>query len=103
MKGYKMNREEIKEYILIDIENNNFDLNNYEIFEVVESYLPVYNYEIIKEWQEMPSEYVDQGGNEYGRGEDSTILNLMLLDLNVYYYHTILNIIGEIEEELEAK
>jgi hypothetical protein len=97
-----MNREEIKEGLLIDINNNNLDLNNYEIFELVESYLPVYNNEIIKEWQEMPSEYDDQGGNEYGRGEDSTILNLMLLDLNVYYYHTILNIIGEIEEELEA-
>ena len=68
----------------------------------VDSYLPVYTNEIIKEWQEMPSEYDDRGIEELGdiRAEVK-ITQLMTLDLYLYYTDLFNEAVEKIENELE--
>jgi len=53
--------------------------------ELVDSYLPVYYGEIIKEWQEMPHEYDNRGAHELGAQLPINIQDLMGLDLYLYY------------------
>lgn len=53
--------------------------------EWVDGYLPVYNNEIIEEWQKMPSEYDNRGVEELGLPNETNIINLMSLDLYLYY------------------
>ena len=68
--------------------------------EFVDSAIPIYYSEIIKDWQEMPSEYNDTWCAEHYTG--NTIYSLMTYDLWRYYsnqYHTIYN---ELCEEMEA-
>ena len=69
--------------------------------EWVDGYLPIYNNDILTEWQKMPSEYDDKGAQELGRGEDITIIRLMSLDLYLYYTDIFNKAIEELEEELE--
>ena len=68
----------------------------------VESALPVYYNEIIKDWQEMPNDYTDIWKLEGYEGKQIT--DLMIYDLWRYYsdkYHTIYHEILEEKEELE--
>lgn len=69
--------------------------------EFVDGYLPVYNNEIIKEWQEMPSEYDNRGWAELGGGDEVNIINLMTLDLYLYYTDLFNEAVEEVEESLE--
>lgn len=70
--------------------------------EMVDGYLPVYNDRIIKEWQDMPSEYDNRGSAELGHmGQDINIINLMTLDLYLYYTDLFNEVVEEIESELE--
>ena len=70
--------------------------------EWVDGYLPVYNNRIIEEWQSMPSEYDNRGSAELGHLEQEiNIVNLMQLDLYLYYSDLFNEAITEIEEELE--
>lgn len=68
--------------------------------EWVEGYLPIYANQIIREWQEMPSEYNERGYNELGMGGEITIIGLMGLDLYIYYTDLFNEAVGELEEEL---
>lgn len=56
--------------------------------ELVDNFLPIYNSDIIKEWQEMPSGYDGEGVEMFGMPDSPTIYQLMTLDL--------LNYIGEL-------
>lgn len=71
--------------------------------EFIDGYLPVYNNQIIKEWQDMPSDYDNRGYAEIGggNGEEINIINLMQLDLCLYYTDLFNEVIEELEEELE--
>jgi hypothetical protein len=70
--------------------------------EWVDGYLPIYYNKIVEEWQEMPSEYNDRGHQELGHLEqETTIYNLMSLDLYLYYTDIFNDAIAELEEELE--
>jgi hypothetical protein len=54
--------------------------------EMAESACPVYYSDIIKDWQEMPSEYNDSWQqNGIGTTEETTIFSLMSWDLYFYY------------------
>ena len=53
--------------------------------ELVDSYIPIYNSDIISEGQAMPNEYDDEGAELFGRPDDATIIQLMALDLMNYY------------------
>ena len=70
--------------------------------EIVDGFLPVYTNEIIKEWQEMPSEYDDQGA-ELGWSEELGIVRLMTLDLYVYYTDLFNEAMQEVEESIEEE
>ncbi len=55
------------------------------INELVDGYAPIYYGDIIKEWQEMPSEYDNRGAAELGASDGAGIQDLMQLDLYLYY------------------
>ena len=70
--------------------------------EWIEGYLPVYNGQIVREWQEMPSEYDNRGAVELGHLEQEiNIINLMSLDLYLYYNDIFNEAVNELEEEEE--
>jgi predicted RNase H-like HicB family nuclease len=72
--------------------------------EWIEGYLPVYNNKIVEEWQAMPSEYDNRGAVELGHLEQEiNIINLMSLDLYLYYSDIFNEAVNELEEEEEEE
>jgi predicted RNase H-like HicB family nuclease len=72
--------------------------------EWIEGYLPVYNNKIVEEWQAMPSEYDNRGAVELGHLEQEiNIINLMSLDLYLYYNDIFNEAVNELEEEEEEE
>ena len=70
--------------------------------EFIDSYLPIYNNQIIEEWQAMPSDYDNRGSVELGHLEQEiNIINLMSLDLYLYYSDLFAEAISEVEQSLE--
>ncbi len=69
--------------------------------EFVDSWLPVYNNRIVEEWVAMPNDYTDRGSAELGTGQEISIINLMTLDLYLYYSDLFAEAVQEVEEELE--
>jgi hypothetical protein len=70
--------------------------------EFIDSWLPVYNNRIIEEWTLMPNDYTDRGSAELGTGQEISIINLMTLDLYLYYSDLFFEAVGEVEEALEG-
>ena len=71
--------------------------------EIIDSWLPVYNNRIIEEWQSMPNEYDNRGSAELGHlGQEIDIINLMTLDLYLYYSDLFNEAVQEVEEALEG-
>jgi hypothetical protein len=72
--------------------------------EYVDGYVPVYNDRIIKEWQEMPGDYDNRGSAELGHlGQEINIINLMQLDLYVYYSELFDQALTDVYDELEGE
>jgi hypothetical protein len=69
--------------------------------ESVDSHLPIYNNQIVAEWQDMPSEYDNRGHAELGGGQEIDIINLMLLDLYLYYSDLFQTAIEGVRVDLE--
>lgn len=69
--------------------------------EFIDGYLPIYNNRIMEEWQSMPNEYDNRGAAELGAGEEINIINLMSLDLYLYYSDLYSDALKELKEELE--
>ena len=69
--------------------------------EFIDSWLPVYNNRIIEEWTLMPNDYTDRGSAELGTGQEISIINLMTLDLYLYYSDLFFEAVKEVEDELE--
>lgn len=70
--------------------------------EFIDSWLPVYNNRIIEEWVAMPNDYTDRGSAELGTGQEISIINLMTLDLYLYYSDLFFEAVQEVEESLEG-
>ena len=70
--------------------------------EFIDSWLPIYNNKIVEEWQSMPSEYDNRGSAELGTGQEINIINLMTLDLYLYYSDLFTEAVEEVEESLEG-
>jgi hypothetical protein len=70
--------------------------------EFIDSWLPVYNNRIIEEWTLMPNDYTDRGSAELGVGGEVNIINLMSLDLYLYYSDLFAEAVAEVEEALEG-
>lgn len=62
---------------------------------------PIYYSDIISEWQKLPSEYCDEW-QQIGASADSTITNLMQMDLYLYYLELCRKALDEITEEKQA-
>jgi hypothetical protein len=69
--------------------------------EFIDSWLPVYNNRIIEEWTHMPNDYTDRGSTELGTGQEISIINLMTLDLYLYYSDLFAEAVQEVEDQLE--
>jgi hypothetical protein len=69
--------------------------------EWVDGYLPVYNNRIVEEWQAMPSDYDNRGAAELGAGGEINIINLMSLDLYLYYSDLFNEACNDVENDLE--
>lgn len=69
--------------------------------EWVEGYVPIYNNQIIQEWQEMPNDYDNRGALECGYEGDSDIIHQMMLDLHIYYTDLFFQAVAELEEVAE--
>ena len=67
--------------------------------EFVDSYLPIYYHEIVKEWQDMPGEYDDRGAQELGTDGSIGIIGLMSLDLYLYYTDIFYEAVKAVESE----
>jgi hypothetical protein len=71
--------------------------------EIIDSWLPVYNNRIIEEWILMPSDIHNRGSAELGHlGQEIDIINLMTLDLYLYYSDLFNEAVQEVEEALEG-
>lgn len=92
----------MKEEILTELKNGEeLDDIKDRSGEFIDGWLPVYNNQIIKEWQDMPSEYDNRGAEELGIPGEISIIGLMQLDLYLYYSDLFFEVIGEMENELE--
>jgi hypothetical protein len=69
--------------------------------EWVDGYLPVYNNRIIEEWQNMPGDYDNRGAAELGLGQEINIINLMSLDLYLYYGDLFSQALDDVESDIE--
>jgi hypothetical protein len=70
--------------------------------EFIDSWLPIYNNRIIEEWTLMPNDYTDRGSAELGVGGEVNIINLMSLDLYLYYSDLFNEAVEEVEQALEG-
>jgi hypothetical protein len=93
----KSMKEELRESLKYSTIENIRDRSG----EFIDGYLPVYNNRIIEEWQNMPSKYDNCGAAELGAGGEINIVNLMSLDLYLYYSDLFSEAMKELEEELE--
>ncbi len=68
--------------------------------ELADSATPVYYGEIIKDWQEMPSEFNDSW-QDLGTDGSAGILTLMQMDLFNYYHDSYRRIFSEVMHDTE--
>ena len=93
-------KELMKEEILAELKRGEgLDSIKDRSGELVDSYVPVYNHEIIKEWQEMPGDYDDRGADELGADNSVGIVGRMGLDLYLYYSDLFSEAVAEVEAE----
>lgn len=94
------NYSDIKEELLDEWEF----VTESRLHEYAESNTPVYYPQIIREWQELPSEDTD-AWKEYGMEitAGTTIFSLMEADLNLYYQGLVERAFEEITKEKEEE
>jgi hypothetical protein len=98
-------KEDMKNEIRSQLAQGNVTLEEYrdDWNGWLDSWLPIYNNEIVQAWQEMPSEYDDRGGQELGTDGTIGIIGLMSLDLYLYYGDLFNQAIEEVEESLDEE
>ena len=95
-------QQQMKEEILNELqqdEDTTLDDIRDNVGEWVDGYMPIYYNQIVKEWQEMPSEYDDRGAEELGT--TGGIYDRMGGDLYLYYTDLFHEVLEEIESEQE--
>jgi hypothetical protein len=95
--SYSIKKSMREEFARAIEEGETLDSLRNDSHEWVEGYLPIYNNTIIAEWQAMPGDYDNRGHAELGRGEEIDIINLMSLDLYLYYTDLVHETLNEME------
>lgn len=92
---------EIKEQILDEWAYFESDEDR-AISETADSFVPIYNSDIIREWSGLSSDDSDRW-HEYGYATNElvSITDLMRIDLAIYYDELTRSIVDEIKEEKE--
>lgn len=93
-------KADITEIIKTDYSDKTFDELSDLQHEIVDGIMPIYNSDIIGEWQAMPSDYDGEGVNQYGLPEPDriTVYRLMELDLYAYYSDLVAELIWELTD-----
>lgn len=91
--------EEIKK----ELKEHYDELNSDNLAEWADGFCPVYYNEIIRDWQEMPSEYSDRWRDDgLEINQETTIFSLMSIDLFWYYLEQCERAFRELQEEAEG-
>lgn len=71
------------------------------LHEITDGIMPIYNGDIIGEWQAMPYEYNGEGVSQFGLPETDkiTVYRLMELDLFAFYYDEVSHVFNELQEQ----
>jgi len=95
-------REQMKDEVRTELQNGG-DIEQIKdrCGEWIDGYLPIYNNQIIEEWQQMPHVYDNRGGAELGTDGSIGIVGLMSLDLYLYYFDLFNEAMEELEKELD--
>lgn len=85
-----INTEKVKESMKSNIESamtygESLESIKDSASDFIDGFIPVYTYDVIQEWQFMPSEYDNKGSAELGTAGESDIVTLMRLDLYLFY------------------
>lgn len=100
MNAYKYIYEDLKQTITNGEDMESIRDNSGEW---IGGYLPIYNNNVIEEWKDMPGEYDNRGAIELGHSDNQIdIINLMQLDLYLYYSDVFFQVLTDIAEELES-
>lgn len=89
--------EEIKQ----ELKQHLDELNEDNLSEWADGFIPVYYSDILKDWQEMPSEFDNRWKDDTDINEDTTIYSLMMIDLFWYYLDQCESAYKELLEEAE--
>jgi hypothetical protein len=73
------------------------------LHEIADSLVPIYYGDIIEEWQEMPMEYSNNWQDSITPTADTTITQLMQIDLYNYYYEKLAEILSEAKDEWQEE
>ncbi len=69
--------------------------------QLADSFVPVYNGEIVADWQEMPSDF-DDSWKDLGIAPEDGITRLMMIDLYFYYRDLVNRAYQELTQDMEA-
>lgn len=90
---YEEIKQELKEHL--------DELSQDNLSEWADGFIPVYYSDILKDWQEMPSEFDNRWKDDTDINEDTTIYSLMMIDLFWYYLDQCESAYKELLEEAE--
>lgn len=98
-----MTKEQMKDEVRTELQNGtDLEWIKEREGEWIDGYLPIYNNQIMQEWQQMPNEYDNRGASEFGWDGEINIIRLMLLDLYLYYSDLFYKALEELEEEMAS-
>lgn len=94
-------KADIRQIITTDYKGLSFDGLSDAQGEITDGVMPIYNGDIIGEWQAMPSDFDGEGVAEFGLPDPKTITvyRLMELDLYAYYSNLVATVIWELQDE----
>jgi hypothetical protein len=97
-------RDEIRTRILDDIDEiTKADFVIDQIEELADSEVPIYYSDIIAEWTQLSPDDSNEFGEIMTPDQNTTIYDLMSVDLWIYYRKTFLSVYNDILDEQEEK
>lgn len=92
---------DIRQIITTDYEGQTVSQIEDALHEITDGIMPIYNNDIIGEWQAMPSEYDGEGVSQFGlpEAERITVYRLMELDLFAFYFDRVATVFYDLQKE----